>query len=400
MSTAVPAAPSITAYTATCAFGHGRAALQAALASGRGGLRANDLADAPLACAIGRVDGVEAVVLPGPLAGHDARNNRLAWLGLQADGFADAVAAAIARHGAGRVALLVGTSTGTIGTTEAGYRAQHDGRMPPALATPVLHTPHSTGVFLEEALGTRGPAWTIATACSSSAKVFAAGERLLRAGMADAVVVAGVDSLCGSVLYGFNALELVAREACRPFDRSRGGISIGEAAGFALLERAGPPDAPRLLGHGESSDAFHMSSPHPAGLGARRAIGAALDMAGLQPGDIDYLNLHGTASQKNDEVEAALVGDLFPPSTRASSTKGWSGHTLGAAGILEAVICLLALETGRVPGTLGCRDPEPAIAAQLALENESRPLRVALSNSFGFGGNNCALVFAAGQGHG
>src|SRR5262249_20051566 len=161
--------------------------------------------------------------------------------------------------------------------------------------------------------------------------------------------------------------ELVSPEPCRPFDPARRGISLGEAAGFALLEREGR--GPRLLGYGESSDAHHMSSPHPEGLGARLAIMDALARGGPEPRDIDYIHLHGTASQKNDEVEARIVAELFPPQTRASSTKGWTGHALGAAGILEAVITLLALESGFMPGTLNSRELDATCGPQIRLEN-------------------------------
>lgn len=355
----------------------------------------NDFTAAPLPCAIGRVEGIEAVDLPPALRDLDSRNHRLAWIGLHADGFLERARAAIERHGADRVALLTATSTASIGATEAAYTSLgEDGRFPAALAQPQLHTLHSLGLFLERILPVRGPCMTVSTACSSSAKIFAQGERLLRLGLVDAVILAGVDSLCGSVLFGFNALELVSAQACRPFDAQRDGISIGEAAGFALLERHGDADAPRLLGHGESSDAHHMSTPHPQGLGARLAIAAALARAGIAAPAVDYINLHGTATQKNDEVEAAVVAELFPATTRASSTKGWTGHTLGAAGILEAVLCLLALEAGLAPGTLNTRVLDPACGSQLALDNESRALHIALSHSFGFGGNNCVLAFA------
>ncbi|MGN6519081.1 MAG: beta-ketoacyl-ACP synthase [Dokdonella sp.] len=384
----------ITAYTATSALGRGRRAHVEALCERRSGLRGNDFTSTPLACAIGRVEGLEASPLSAGWAAYDSRNNRLAWLGLLADGFLDAARDAVARHGAARVALLAGTSTASIGSTEEAFRTLEDGRFPAALATPALHTPHSLGLFLEEVFGTRGPCSTIATACSSSAKIFAQAERLIRLGIVDAAIVAGVDTLCGSVLFGFNALELVSPEACRPFDIARRGISIGEAAGFVLLEREGS-GVPRLLGYGESSDAHHMSTPHPHGLGARLALADALARAGIEARDVDYVNLHGTATVKNDEVEAALLADTFPPTTRASATKGWTGHTLGAAGILEAVISLLAIEHGFVPGTLGTRTPEPRCSAQLALANEERAVRIAASNSFGFGGNNCTLVFGS-----
>ncbi|HEY0178035.1 MAG TPA: beta-ketoacyl-[acyl-carrier-protein] synthase family protein [Dokdonella sp.] len=389
----------VTAYTATSALGRGRSAHVDALRARRGGLRANDFTRVPLACAIGRVAGIEDVVLPDALADHASRNNRLAWLGLGADGFLDAARAAIERHGADRVALIVGTSTASIDATERGYRELDGGRFPEHLRRPHLHTPHALGLFLEAALGTRGPCLTVATACSSSAKVFAKAERLLRLGIADAAIVAGVDTLCDSVLFGFNALELVAPEPCRPFDAARRGLSLGEAAGFALLERAGAGDAPRLLGYGESSDAYHMSTPHPDGAGARLALSDALARAGLTPGDVDYLNLHGTATVKNDEVEATLVADVFPPTTRASSTKGWTGHALGAAGILEAAIALLAIEHAFVPGTLNSEVPDPRCGPQLALANEARAIRVAASHSFGFGGNNCTLIFGDGRVH-
>ncbi len=357
----------------------------------------NDFTATPLNCAIGRVDALETATLPDAFADYDCRNNRLAWLGIGADDFLDAARAAIERYGAGRVALVLGTSTASIGATEEAYRDLEDGRFPMRLRNPLLHTPHSLGVFLEAALGTRGPCITVATACSSSAKIFAQAERLLRAGVADAAILGGVDTLCGSVLFGFNALELVAPDPCRPFDVARRGISIGEAAGFALLERGGPATAPRLLGYGESSDAHHMSTPHPQGLGARLALGDALARAGLATTDIDYINLHGTATIKNDEVEAAMVSDLFRATTRASSTKGYTGHTLGAAGILESVLTLLAMEQGVVPGTLNSMKLDPLCGPQIALDNENRTIRVALSNSFGFGGNNCTLAFGCGR---
>ncbi len=387
---AVPLA--VTAFTASCAAGSGRAALLEALRARRTGLSANDFTEAPLDTWIGRVRELESQPLPADLARWECRNNRLAWHGLEADGFRQSVAAARERYGAGRVALILGTSTSSIGATEEGYRRLGpDGQYPEELRRPIVHTVHSLGNFVQQALGLSGVCVTVATACSSSAKVFAQAERLMRLGFADAAVVGGVDTLCYSVLFGFNSLELVSPEACRPFDTGRRGISLGEAAGFALLERDG--SGPRLLGYGESSDAHHMSSPHPEGLGARNAIADALERANLGPEDIDYINLHGTASQKNDEVEARIVAELFPQRTRASSTKGWTGHALGAAGILEAVISLMALETGFMPGTLNSRELDAACGPQIRLDNSEGEVRNVLSNSFGFGGSNCVLLF-------
>jgi 3-oxoacyl-[acyl-carrier-protein] synthase I len=383
----------ISTYSLCSAVGDGRLATLRALRERRSGLQRNDFGAAPLATWIGRVAGLEEQALPPQLAQWDCRNNRLAWRGLLADGFVDAIAAARERHGPDRIAVVVGTSTSSIGASEDAYRRlEPDGRYPSDLRRPIIHTPHSLGDFVQHALGLSGLSVTLATACSSSAKVFAQAERLIRTGIADAAVVGGVDTLCGSVLFGFNSLELVSPDPCRPFDVERRGISLGEAAGFALLEREAPATV-WLLGYGESSDAHHMSTPHPEGRGARLALQAALDRAQLAPADIDYINLHGTASQKNDEVEARLVAELFPAATFASSTKGWTGHTLGAAGIVEAVISLLALEHGVLPGTLNSQTLDPVCGPQIRRDNEERAGRNALSFSFGFGGSNCVLAF-------
>jgi 3-oxoacyl-[acyl-carrier-protein] synthase I len=382
----------VTAFTATCAAGTGRRALADALRARRGGLRPNDFSATPLATWIGRVEGLEDRRLPRELAPWDCRNNRLAWRGLGQDGFRERVAAARERYGAHRIALVLGTSTSSIGATEEGYaRLQPDGEFPPDLRRPMVHSPHSLADFLQHALALEGFCATIATACSSSAKVFSLGERLIRLGLADAAVVGGTDTLCGSVLFGFHSLGLLSPEPCRPFDPARRGLSLGEAAGFALLERDG--EGPWLLGHGESSDAHHMSSPHPDGRGARLAIVEALASARLDAGDVDYINLHGTASRKNDEIEGQVVAELFPGRTLASSTKGWTGHALGAAGIVEAVITLLALEMGLAPGTLNSSEVDPRCGPQVRLNNERREMRFASSHSFGFGGSNCVLLF-------
>jgi 3-oxoacyl-[acyl-carrier-protein] synthase-1 len=388
----------VTAYTVTSALGRGVAAHVEAFSGGRGGLRANGFSSAPLDCFIGRIEGVEQTILPAEFAHWDCRNNRLAWLGMQQDGLPEAVAGAISRHGAARTALVLGTSTASIESTEEAYRRLDNGRFPADLRRPEIHTPHSLAAFVADVTGIAGPTLTISTACSSSAKVFASAERLIRLGLADAALVGGVDSLCDSVLFGFNALQLVSRQPCRPFDQHRDGISIGEGAAFALLERVdASPHAPRLLGHGESSDAWHMSTPHPDGRGALAAMDDALARAGIDADRVDYVNLHGTATVKNDEVEAKLL-PRFAKRTRVSSTKGFTGHTLGAAGALEAVFALLAIEHGLVPPNLGCDEPAPEASPWLALQPERRPVDIALSNSFGFGGNNSCLVFARGDG--
>lgn len=393
----------IRAYTATTALGAGCGALHDALAARRGGLRRNDFGPPgedgrPLPCWIGRVDGLEDAPLPAPYAEWDCRNNRLAWRALQQDGLLPALAALRTRYGAERVAVVLGTSTASIGESEDAYaRLQDDPaggkRFPPELMRPVVHTPHSLADFIRHATGLRGPCATVATACSSSAKVFAQAARLIRAGLADAALVGGVDTLCGSVLYGFNSLALVSRQPCRPFDAARDGLSLGEAGGFALLDRDTAGAALLLCGYGESSDAHHMSSPHPEGLGAQLAMRAALARAGVAPAEVGYLNLHGTATPANDAIEARAVAALFPDTLHAGSTKGWTGHTLGAAGIVESAIALLALETGLLPGTLNSTVPDPACGPQVHFDNVQRTIGYAMNNSFGFGGNNCSLLF-------
>lgn len=395
MSSAMPPL-AITARTATTACGPGLAALTAAVAARRSGLRRNDFSATPLDTWIGRVDGLESVELPEHLLGWDCRNNRLAWFALQQDGLAADVAALIERHGATRVALIIGTSTSSIGASEEAYTRLDGDRFPADLDRPIIHTPHSLGSFLAAATGLRGPCVTVATACSSSAKVFAQAARLIHAGVVDAALVGGVDTLCGSVLFGFNALGLVSPEQCRPFDVARRGLSLGEAGGYAILEREGA--GPCLLGYGESSDAHHMSSPHPDGLGARLCMQAAIARAGLAPEQVDYLNLHGTATPINDQIEAAAVARLFGEHLRASSTKAYTGHTLGAAGIVESLLALSAIDSGLMPGTLNCDAPDPACGPQILRENARAEVRIAMNNSFGFGGNNCSLVFGA-EGH-
>jgi 3-oxoacyl-[acyl-carrier-protein] synthase-1 len=391
----------ITAFTATSAAGRGTDALAAALRERRSGLVANELPGHPLPCFVGRVSGLEELVLPPELAAYDSRNNRLAWLGLLQDDFRERALDLVARYGKARVALVLGTSTSNIGETETAYRSlDADGRFVPYQRRPDVHHPHGLAIFVQAALGLEGPCLTVSTACSSSAKVFASAERLLRAGLADAALVGGVDTLCGSVLYGFHSLGLVSARPCRPFDAGRDGLSLGEAAGFAILERingsgaTAHASAPRLIGYGESSDAHHMSAPHPEGLGARRALDDALARGGVAAAEVGYINLHGTATPANDAVEALMIARAFPATTLASSSKGWTGHTLGAAGIVEAVITLLSLQNGFVPGTLNAEALDAVCGPQIVIDNRVAAPRIALSNSFGFGGNNCCLAFA------
>lgn len=389
----------VRAYSATSACGTGLQPLRQALADNRSALQANDLDDAHRPCAIGRVAGLEALDWPAAWSDWDSRATRLAWAGLQGDDLLAQVGAARQRHGAARVGLVLGTSASTIAVSEAAYRRlDADGGFPPALRRPALNTPHAVAAFVQQALALEGPALTVSTACSSSAKALAVAERWLRLQLADAVLVAGVDALGGSLLHGFGALGLLDPRSCRPFDAARQGISIGEAAAYALLERG--PGPLQLLGHGESNDAHHMSSPHPQGLGAELALDAALARAGLDAAAIEFVNLHGTGSAANDAVEAALVARRYGDGVHACATKGLTGHTMGAAGLLEAVICLLALEHGVLAGSAPTAAPDPLLGAAFARRWRAEPARRrisrAVSHSFGFGGNNCVLVFGRG----
>ncbi|MBL8325546.1 MAG: beta-ketoacyl-[acyl-carrier-protein] synthase family protein [Rubrivivax sp.] len=385
----------VSAYTLVTALGAGRAVTLQALQAGASGLRRRSFETAMLDTWLGVVDAADAPCLAPELAAFDCRNNRLAELGLRADGFGDAVRAAAARHGAARVGVFLGTSTSGILSTEVAYRQRNpaSGALPPWLDYAHTHDTYSLAGYVRAALGLAGPAQVVSTACSSGAKVFATAQRMLAAGIVDAGVVGGVDSLCMTTLYGFRALELVSPEICRPWDAARRGLSLGEGAGFVLLERDAGGAALRLLGCGESSDGHHMSAPHPEGAGAAAAMHEALRQAGLEPAQVDYLNLHGTATPNNDSAEDLAVRSIFGTALDCSSTKGLTGHTLGAAGGVEAAIALLAIEHGLRPANANLVSPDPALHLPVLRAPRLAAVRVAASNSFGFGGSNACLVF-------
>lgn len=377
-------------------LGLGLSATWEGLRERRHGLRPNDFEDAAIATWIGRIDGVEKDPLTGSLADFDCRNNRLALWGLRQDGFERAVDLARRKYGSDRIGVLIGTTTSGILETELAYRrrtVEHPW-LPQTARYRQTQNLFSVSDVVRRYLRLTGPAASISTACSSSAKVFASASRLIEAGLCDALVAGGVDSLCFMTLYGFASLGLLSDRPCRPCDANRNGLSIGEAAGFALLERQQEADGDILfLGYGESSDAHHMSTPHPEGQGAAAAMERALERAGLKPGEIDYVNLHGTGTQANDRAEDRAIRHIFGEQTSCSSTKGATGHTLGAAGITEAILAVLCLRRGLMPGTAQTQRLDPDIHSRILLNNEDRPLRYVMSNSFGFGGNNCSLIF-------
>jgi 3-oxoacyl-[acyl-carrier-protein] synthase-1 len=389
----------ITALSIVSALGVGQAATLAALREGRGGLARRCFETSTLDTWIGVVDAVDGVRLPAALSDWDCRNNRLAELALASDDFAHHVRRTAQRVGAARVGVFLGTSTSGILSTEIAYRERDavTGALPAWLRYEQTHDNASLARYVRAALGLAGPAWVISTACSSGAKAYASAARLIALGVIDAAVVGGVDSLCLTTLYGFNALELLSPEICRPWDAHRNGLSLGEGASFALLQRDAPEPMGWLLGCGESSDGHHMSAPHPEGAGAALAMRGALAQAGLDAGAIDYVNLHGTATPNNDAAEDLAVCAVFGREVPVSSTKGATGHTLGAAGAIESAVTLLALQEGLVPAGLNLRAPDPALHANYQPQPLRRPLRAAANNSFGFGGSNACLVFGAGR---
>jgi 3-oxoacyl-[acyl-carrier-protein] synthase-1 len=342
--------PIITAFTAVNCLGSGQEAILAALREGSSGLRPCDFPGADFQTYIGRVDGLEDKPVTGSLARYDCRNSRLAEMTLLADDFAGQVGDCLARRGPRRVGLVLGTSTSGIQEGERAFAERTDGTLPDWFDYRFSQDVHATTEFVGARLGIEGPCMTVSTACSSSAKVFADARQLLDHDICDAVVVGGVDSLCLLTLYGFRSLELTAPDACRPNDVDRTGLSIGEGGGF-------------------------------------------LRSAGAEPEQVDYINLHGTGSKVNDLVEARAVMSLFGGDIPCSSTKGWTGHTLGAAGIIEAVIAVLAIREGFMPGNLGMNRRDPDIQTNVLSEPRDADVSRVLSNSFGFGGNNCSLLF-------
>ncbi len=385
----------VRAYTLTNALGAGRAATLAGLLGQRTGLRPCDVPLVDFPCWIGRVADVETQPLPAALNRFESRNHRLAGWALQQDDFRAAVAAAARRHGPDRVGVIIGTSTSGIRETEVAYRQRDpvSGRLPADFRYRETQNTFAPADFIRTALGVCGPTLSLSTACSSSAKVFASAARWLNAGWCDAVVAGGVDSLCLTTLYGFKALELVSESPCRPADADRDGISIGEAAGFALLERASTAESGlALLGYGESADAHHMSSPHPDGRGAVLAMRQCLERAGRPAAAVDFTLLHGTATRSNDSAEDRALCEVLGAGTPCSSIKGWIGHTLGAAGIMNLLIGAICLEEGLMPPSLNTRRIDPAFGSRVLLQEERRALQTVLCNAFGFGGSNASLL--------
>ena len=375
--------------TASCGVGHRE--FQRALFEEQSGLRPWS---GPLPTYVGTVAGLDTLRLPEALETFDCRNNRLAEQAVRADHFESAVQAAADRFGSLRIGLIVGTSSSGIASLEEAYCRK---RTEPFDSSDRLETTfelHATTDYLRQRLHLSGPALTVSSACSSSAQSLVLAHQWMERKWIDAAVVAGIDSLCMTTLFGFRSLNLVSPAPCCPFDRRRAGINLGEAAVLMLVSnRPGPW---RLAGYGESSDAYHITTPHPDGEGARLAMSRALAMAGICPSDIGYIHAHGTGTRLNDLSEDQAISRLFAPEIPVSSTKGWTGHTLGAAGMMGALISLLTLESGLLPRTLNTAEPDPCLKSRILLDAERARPNYILSNAFGFGGNNCALILAGG----
>lgn len=378
-----------------CALGNGRREVAAALLNGdASGMQSQPGWVPGRSLPVGEVRAtLPAIQTPR----QDTRNNRLLLAAaLQID---DAIRAAIGRFGADRVAVVLGTSTSGIheNTQSIRHFVEH-GALPEGFhySSQELSDP---AVFLAERYALSGPCYAISTACTSSARALQSARRLLRMGLCDAVLCGGVDSLCQLTLNGFSALEAVSDERCNPFSVNRDGINIGEAAALFLMTCE--PGRIALHGAGASSDAHHISAPEPEGRGARAAMRKALSDAGLEASQIAYLNLHGTATTHNDAMESLAVQAVFPAGVPCSSTKPLSGHTLGAAGALEAAFCWLLLSRdnphGRLPAHRWDGQPDPQLPALALVADQGASLpaqapRYLMSNSFAFGGNNISLI--------
>jgi 3-oxoacyl-[acyl-carrier-protein] synthase-1 len=391
----------VAAFTAVSACGFGRRPLAEAVRTNRSALRPLALFKVPFTTYVGEIEGS----LPQVSAALDVYQCRnaavaLAALDVAKDGMRQAIEAMKTRYRAERIGIIIGTSTSGLYETESAYGyLLEKGDMPADFNFLTRHAFQATPRFLQRELDLKGPCYAVSTACSSSAKALAVAQRLIVSGVCDAVLSGGVDTLCRLTLSGFKSLDLLSEQRCRPLDKDRNGINIGEAAALLLIEKSCDENRhlPRLLAVGESSDGHHMSAPHPDGLGAVLAMRQALALAELTPAQLGYLNLHATATTINDKIESSAVRQVFGTMVPCSGTKGITGHTLGAAGALETIIALLAVTEKFIPGTAGLKVPDDDIGFDLIKEPIPAPrLDMAMSNSFGFGGNNASVIVAAG----
>ena len=378
-------------FSAISALGTTLSEHESAMRAGHGGIRApGELLPGAL-LPVGEVR-TPLPPLPAEVSAYDSRCARL--LAACLDRLADSLSDLRARVRPDRIAVIVGTSaSGNTDLEQALLSGHADG-----FDYHHRQTFGSAASLVRRMAGVAGPAFSVSTACSSGANAFLSASRLIHAGVCDAAIVGAVDALCLTTYHGFRALGVMDDSPCRPFDVHRKGMSLGEGAALFLLarERTAPQAGPDIFfaGGGASSDAHHMTAPDPDGLGASRAMEAALADAGLRPGDIGYLNLHGTGTPLNDVAESRAVERTFGRELPCSSTKGFTGHLLGAAAGVEAALTLLALRAGLLPQNLHLEQLDPEVSIRVLSDDERAPgLRFAMSNSFAFGGNDTALAF-------
>ncbi|MGE0790252.1 MAG: beta-ketoacyl-ACP synthase [Sandaracinaceae bacterium] len=379
----------ITAWSVVNALGRSTREVFASLDASKSGLGPSPI-PLPIETVVGAIPG-ELTPVRGE---HAAYDTRLAQLGLLAfDEILPAVAAARERWGASRVGVLLGTSTGGLEETEQAFAAWlAEGSLPTRYDYEHQHNFAAFGELLSKIAGVTGPSYVVSTACSSSGKVAASASRLIRANLVDAVLVGGIDSLTRMTLNGFNSLGILSSSRCRPFSAARDGINIGEGAAFALLEREAKDAKVELLGVGESADAYRMSSPEPSGRGARESMERALAASGRAIEDVDLINAHGTATKLNDAAESAAIHAVFGDRVPVVSTKGYTGHLLGAAGGTELVFSIHALLGGRIPASLGCDPVDPEIVVNVSADARNADLECVMSNAFAFGGSNVSVL--------
>jgi len=385
-----------------CSLGDTHAGIRQRLFAGDSGLQASERhMSNDVARHVGSIALTDAE-LPSldhlPLREH-SRNNRVALAALAQ--IRSEVDALIARFGPDRIGIVLGTSTSGIAEGEVAFKHYVEHGAFPSHFHYGQQELGSPAAALAATLGVSGPAYVHSSACSSSAKAMASAARLINMGLCDAVISGGVDTLCDFTIAGFAALDSVSAERCNPLSANRHGINIGEGAALFLM--TSEPATVALCGWGESSDAHHISAPDPEGAGAILAIRQALQRAAITPEQIDYVNLHGTATLQNDAMESKAIHQLFGAATPVSSTKSFTGHTLGAASAIEAGLCWLTMQddnpTGMLPPHLwdGQADPAlPSLNVVAVGKALGRPPRYVLSNSFAFGGSNAALIFGRG----
>ena len=387
----------VIAFSALSACGQGNKALYQALSKNQSALAPLELLDVPFKTYVGAITQPLHSLDPD-LIDFDSRNSRVALTALNDidAGVRVAMEEVKSKYGSQRVGVVIGTSTSGLNETEDAYmELLKTDKLPADFHFVKQHAYQATARFLQRELGLSGVCYAVSTACSSGAKAIAAGQRLIASGVCDAVLVGGVDTLCRLTLRGFHSLDLVAESPCTPMDKNRQGLSIGEAAGLLVLEKCCSSNLSnmKILAVGESADAYHMSTPHPEGIGAVLAMNNSLKKAGVSFDMLDYLNLHATATKINDRVESAAVYSIFANNLKCSGTKGLTGHTLGASGALETIITLLALQYQFIPGTYGLEELEGDCKLQVVKTPlYEQKLQIAMSNSFGFGGNNASVL--------